>query len=93
MDSVELIGMVSMIMAGATIGFGAPITALGEGWAISRAMSALAQQPDAAPVITRTLFIGVAMIESSAIYCFVVSMILIFANPFWNHVVSLTGGQ
>jgi F-type H+-transporting ATPase subunit c len=31
------------------------------------------------------------MTESSAIYCFVVSMILIFANPFWNHVVSLTG--
>jgi hypothetical protein len=25
------------------------------------------------------------MIESTAIYCFVVSMILIFANPFWNH--------
>ena len=27
------------------------------------------------------------MIESTAIYCFVVSMILLFANPFWNHVV------
>jgi F-type H+-transporting ATPase subunit c len=93
MNSVELIGMVSIIVAGATIGIGAPITAIGEGWAVSRAMSALAQQPDAAPVITRTLFIGVAMCESSAIYCFVVSMILIFANPFWNHVVGLTGGQ
>ena len=55
--------------------------------------TALAQQPGAAPVITRSLFIGVAMVESSAIYCFVVSMILIFANPFWNHVVGLTGGQ
>ena len=28
------------------------------------------------------------MIESMAIYCFVVSMILIFANPFWNHVIA-----
>lgn len=93
MNSVDLIGMVSIITAGATIGIGAPITAIGEGWAVSRAMSALAQQPDAAPVITRTLFIGVAMCESSAIYCFVVSMILIFANPFWNHVAALTGGQ
>lgn len=90
MDSVELIGMVSIIMAGATVGIGAPITALGEGWAVSRAMTALAQQPDAAPVITRALFIGVAMCESSAIYCFVVSMILIFANPFWDHVASLS---
>ena len=93
MSSVELIGMASIITAGLTIGFGAPITALGEGLAVSRAMTALAQQPDAAPTITRTLFIGVAMCESSAIYCFVVSMILIFANPFWNHVVAVTGGQ
>ena len=38
--------------------------------------------------ITRTLFVGLAMIESTAIYCFVVSMILIFANPFWNHVIA-----
>lgn len=93
MNSVELIGMVSIITAGATVGIGAPITAIGEGWAVSRAMSALAQQPDAAPVISRSLFIGLAMTESSAIYCFVVSMILIFANPFWNHVVTLAGGQ
>jgi F-type H+-transporting ATPase subunit c len=28
------------------------------------------------------------MIESTAIYCFVVSMILIFANPFWNHLIA-----
>ena len=47
-----------------------------------------AQQPDAASTITRTLFVGLAMIESIAIYCFVVSMILIFANPFWNHVIA-----
>ncbi len=93
MDSVELIGMISIIMAGATVGIGAPITAIGEGWAVSRAMSALAQQPDAAPVITRAMFIGVALVESSAIYCFVVSMILIFANPFWNEILAIAGGQ
>jgi F-type H+-transporting ATPase subunit c len=93
MTSVDAIGMASIITAGVTIGIGAPITAIGEGWAVSRAMTALAQQPDAAPVITRTLFIGVAMCESSAIYCFVVSMILIFANPFWTHVAGLPGAQ
>lgn len=93
MTSVELIGIISILTAGGTIGFGAPLTAIAEGIAISRAMTALAQQPDAAPTITRTLFIAVAMIESSAIYCFVVSMILIFANPFWNHVIQTAGGQ
>jgi F-type H+-transporting ATPase subunit c len=56
-------------------------------------MTSLAQQPDAAPTITRTLFVGLAMIESTAIYTFVVSMILIFANPFWSHFLSQTGGK
>ncbi|MBV8226765.1 MAG: F0F1 ATP synthase subunit C, partial [Verrucomicrobia bacterium] len=61
--------------------------------AIASALSSLAQQPDASTTITRTLFVGLAMIESIAIYCFVVSMILIFANPFWTHVTAkATGG-
>ncbi len=32
------------------------------------------------------------MIESTAIYAFVVSMILLFANPFWDYAVSQAGG-
>jgi F-type H+-transporting ATPase subunit c len=60
----------------------------GEGRSVATALTALAQQPDASATITRTLFVGLAMIESTAIYCFVVSMILIFANPFWNHVIA-----
>jgi len=56
-------------------------------------LSSLAQQPDASATITRTLFVGLAMIESLAIYCFVVSMILIFANPFWTHVIAQTPGK
>jgi F-type H+-transporting ATPase subunit c len=55
-------------------------------------LSSLAQQPDASATITRTLFVGLAMIESTAIYCFVVSMILIFANPFWNYAIAQTAG-
>ena len=67
--------------------------AFGEGRSVSAALTSLAQQPDAAPTITRTLFVGLAMIESTAIYCFVVSMILIFANPFWNHVITTAAGR
>ena len=44
------------------------------------ALRSLAQQPDAAATITRTLFVGLAMVESVAIYCFVVSMILLFCQ-------------
>jgi len=32
------------------------------------------------------------MIESIAIYCFVIAVILIFANPFWNYISSKSGG-
>lgn len=85
MDSVSIIGMVSVITAGLTIAFGSIGPALGEARAIAQALSAIAQQPDESATITRTLFVGLAMIESTAIYCFVVSMILIFANPFWDY--------
>jgi F-type H+-transporting ATPase subunit c len=66
--------------------------AIGEAKAIAQALSSIAQQPDEAGTISRTLFIGLAMIESVAIYCFVIAIILIFANPFWNQLVSKTGG-
>jgi F-type H+-transporting ATPase subunit c len=57
------------------------------GQAIAQALAAIAQQPDERNSLTRTLFVGLAMIESVAIYCFVIAMILIFANPFWGHVI------
>ncbi|MFC6672123.1 F0F1 ATP synthase subunit C [Marinobacterium aestuariivivens] len=93
MDSMTLIAMVSIVIAGLTTGFGTMAPALGEGRSVAAALSSLAQQPDAAATITRTLFVGLAMIESTAIYCFVVSMILIFANPFWNYAIAQAAGR
>lgn len=87
MDNSTIIAIVSIATSGVTMSIGSIFPALGEGKAVSTALSSLAQQPDAAPTITRTLFIGLAMIESTAIYCFVVAMILIFANPFWDHFI------
>lgn len=84
MTDLALIAAVSIFTAGFTVAFGAIGPALGEGRAAATALSAIAQQPDAAPTLSRTLFVSLAMIESTAIYCFVVGMILIFGNPFWN---------
>jgi F-type H+-transporting ATPase subunit c len=86
MDSVTVVAVVSIATAGITTGIGGMCPALSEGRAFATTLTSLAQQPDASATITRTLFVGLAMIESLAIYCFVVSMILIFANPFWSHV-------
>ena len=88
MDLITIISFASIIAAGLTISIGSIGPALGQGRAVSTALSSIAQQPDEANTITRTLFVGLAMIESTAIYCFVVSMILIFLNPFWNYVIA-----
>ncbi|MFP4538772.1 MAG: F0F1 ATP synthase subunit C [Dichotomicrobium sp.] len=92
MEGADLIAMVSIITAGLTIAVGSIGPALGEARAAAQALEALARQPDEANTITRTLFVSLAMIESTAIYCFVVSMILIFANPFWTPGQGVTGG-
>lgn len=84
MDSSTMIAVASIIIAGITTAFGCLGPALSEGKAIASALTSLAQQPDATPSITRTLFVGLAMVESLSIYCFVISIILIFANPFWT---------
>ena len=88
MDDMTLIAVASIVTAGLTTGIGCMAPALAEGRSVASALTSLAQQPDASATITRTLFVGLAMIESTAIYCFVVSMILIFANPFWNHIIT-----
>ena len=85
MDKLTLIAIASIVTAGITTALGVMMPALGQGRSISAALNSIAQQPDAASTITRTLFVGLAMMESLAIYCFVISMILIFANPFWTH--------
>lgn len=87
MDTIGLIGAVSILTAGLTLAIGSLGPALGEARAAAQALAAIAQQPDEANTITRTLFVSLAMIESTAIYCFVLSMILIFANPIWNRVL------
>jgi len=92
MNAVTIIGVVSIIVAGLTITVGSIAPALAQGRAITQALAAMAQQPDEAGTIARTLFVGLAMIESLAIYCLVVAMILIFANPFWNYVIAKPGG-
>ena len=92
MNNIGLIGTISIMASGLTMAIGSIAPALGEARALAQALSSIAQQPDEATTITRTLFVGLAMVESTAIYCFVVAMILIFANPFWEHVVAKAGG-
>jgi F-type H+-transporting ATPase subunit c len=79
MDTLQLI---SIIAAAVAVSFGAIGPALAEGRAVAAAMDAIARQPEAAGVLSRTLFVGLAMIETMAIYCLVVALLVLFANPF-----------
>ncbi len=55
--------------------------------AIAQALDALARQPEAEKSITRTLFIGLAMIESLAIYVLVIVLIVLFRNPLLEYLL------
>ena len=82
MNDAVWIQIVSILGAVFSVSFGAIGPALAEGRAVAAAMDALARQPDAASTISRTLFVGLAMIETTAIYCLVIALLLLFANPF-----------
>jgi F-type H+-transporting ATPase subunit c len=71
--------MIKIIVAGATIAIGSIAPALAEGNALARALESIGRQPDAAGTISRTLFVGLAMVESTAIYCLVMAFIILFA--------------
>ena len=73
---------ISILAAAAAVSFGAIGPALAEGRAVSAALDAIARQPESASTLSRTLFVGLAMIETMAIYCLVVALLILFANPF-----------
>ncbi|WP_198115349.1 F0F1 ATP synthase subunit C [Massilia rhizosphaerae] len=81
MSDLHWFTLVSTVVAGLAIAIGTMLPGLAMGRAIASALDALARQPDAEKSISRTLFIGLAMIESLAIYCLVVALIILFRNP------------
>ncbi len=80
--TADLVQVVSILSAALAVGFGALGPALAEGRAVAAAMEAIARQPEAAGTLSRTLFVGLAMIETTAIYALVVALLVLFANPF-----------
>jgi F-type H+-transporting ATPase subunit c len=79
---MDWIKIVSIAAAALAVSFGAIGPALAEGRAVAAAMDAIARQPEASGTLSRTLFVGLAMIETMAIYCLVVALLLLFANPY-----------
>jgi F-type H+-transporting ATPase subunit c len=87
MTDMSTFTMVSTVAAIIGIAIGVMLPAIAMGWAISRAMDALSRQPEAERSIMRTLFIGLAMIESLAIYVLVIVLIILFRNPLLEYLL------
>ncbi len=87
MPDLSEFALASTVAAIIGIALGVTLPAIAMGWAIARAMDALARQPEAERSIMRTLFIGLAMIESLAIYVLVVVLIVLFRNPLLEYLI------
>ncbi len=87
MTSTGLLVIVSTAAALLAMALGVMLPAVAMGRAITQALDALARQPESERAITRTLFIGLAMIESLAIYVLVIVLIVLFRNPLLEFVL------
>lgn len=87
MSDITWFTLVSTVAAAFGIAIGVLLPALAMGRAISSALDALSRQPEAERAIMRTLFIGLAMIESLAIYVLVIVLIILFRNPLLEYLL------
>ncbi|KAA6183489.1 ATP synthase F0 subunit C [Thiohalocapsa marina] len=87
MTDMSWIVLTSTVAAALAIALGVMLPALAMGRAISQALESLARQPESERSIMRTLFIGLAMIESLAIYCLVIVLIILFRNPLLEYLL------
>jgi len=84
----------SVVMAAAQIAAAVALlnglfTTFGQGKVASTAIEAIARQPEASDDIRSTMFIGLAMGETSGIYGLLIAIILLFANPLVNRFIEL----
>ena len=71
----------SILAAGFAIAFGTLGTGLGMGNGLNGATNAVGRNPEAQGKILLTMMVGLAMIESLAIYALVIALIVLYANP------------
>jgi len=81
MNDMSWFTLASTVAAVFGIALGVMLPAFAMGKAISSALEAISRQPESEATIMRTLFIGLAMIESLAIYVLVIVLIVLFRNP------------
>ena len=79
--------VVSVLTGGFAMAIASAAAAIGQSRAIVSALDAIGRQPSAAGRIQVAMIIGLALIESLAIYVLLIALIIFFANPFIKYVV------
>ncbi len=80
-----------VLAAGIGMGIGTLGTGIGQGLAVKSAVEGVSRNPGASGKILTNMMIGLAMIESLAIYALVISLIILFANPYTKTVLEIAG--
>ena len=75
------VGAFAVLAAGLGMGLASGLCGVGQGLAAASAVEAIARQPGAAGRIQTVMIIGLALIESLALYVFVIAAILLFVQP------------
>ena len=81
----------AVMAAGFGIGIAAFGTCIGQGLAVKSSVEGIARNPEASGKITVTMLIGLAMIESLAIYALVVALIILYAYPMTRPIATALG--
>ena len=76
----------SLLAAGLAIAFGTIGTGNGMGAGLNGATNAVGRNPEAQGKILLTMMVGLAMIESLAIYALVIALIVLYANPLLKYI-------
>lgn len=68
---------VAFICMGASLG-----AALGNGNLTGKSIESMARQPEEAGKLFTNMLVSVGLVESMPILCYVIAVVLVFANPF-----------
>lgn len=67
------------------------LTTFGQAKIVAQAIESIGRQPEAADSIRSTMFVGIAMAETSGIYGLLIAIIMLFANPLVDIVINYLG--
>lgn len=78
MADIEWARIAASVAAGVCMGIGTLGPALGQGMIGAKACESIGKKPEASGLVTRTMVLALAFVESTAIYALVVSLVLLF---------------